>query len=128
MWFAIDMADDSSSVWFYLPMLGTGIAVAITGIVRRALLSTGSQNSSMTLTNSTTPSARSLPERAGALSIATVRPPVATDASKACPGRHCGWAFYDRSLSRTSTWCSMRVCGGREKARAYRWRARARES
>jgi hypothetical protein len=33
MWFAIDMADDSSSVWFYWPMLGTGIAVAITGIV-----------------------------------------------------------------------------------------------
>jgi two-component system, LytTR family, sensor kinase len=33
MWFAIDMADDSSSVWFYWPMLGTGIAVAITGVV-----------------------------------------------------------------------------------------------
>jgi 2TM domain len=33
MWFAIDMADDSSSAWFYWPMLGTGIAVAITGIV-----------------------------------------------------------------------------------------------
>jgi hypothetical protein len=33
MWFAIDMNDDSSSTWFYWPMLGTGIAVAITGIV-----------------------------------------------------------------------------------------------
>jgi hypothetical protein len=33
MWFAIDMADDSSSVWFYWPMLGTGLGVAITGIV-----------------------------------------------------------------------------------------------
>jgi hypothetical protein len=33
MWFAIDMLDDSSSVWFYWPMLGTGIGVAITGIV-----------------------------------------------------------------------------------------------
>jgi 2TM domain len=33
MWFAIDMADDSSSLWFYWPMLGTGIGVAITGIV-----------------------------------------------------------------------------------------------
>jgi hypothetical protein len=33
MWFAIDMADDSSSIWFYWPMLGTGIGVAITGIV-----------------------------------------------------------------------------------------------
>ena len=45
---------------------------------------------------------------------------------KACPGRHCGWAFYDRSVNRTSTWCSMRVCGGREKARAYRQRVRTR--
>jgi predicted RNA-binding Zn ribbon-like protein len=42
---------------------------------------------------------------------------------KACPGHHCGWAFYDRSVSQTSTWCSMKVCGGREKARAYRRRA-----
>ena len=33
MWLAIDMLDDSSSVWFYWPMLGTGIAVAITGLV-----------------------------------------------------------------------------------------------
>jgi hypothetical protein len=33
MWFAIDLADDSSSFWFYWPMLGTGIGVAISGIV-----------------------------------------------------------------------------------------------
>ena len=33
MWFTIDLLDDSSSFWFYWPMLGTGIAVAITGIV-----------------------------------------------------------------------------------------------
>ena len=33
MWFAVDMLDDSSSVWFYWPMLGTGIGVAVTGIV-----------------------------------------------------------------------------------------------
>jgi uncharacterized membrane protein YccC len=38
MWFAIDMLDDSSSLWFYWPMLGTGIGVAITGI---ALLGIG---------------------------------------------------------------------------------------
>jgi len=41
---------------------------------------------------------------------------------KACPGDHCGWAFYDRSRNGGSTWCSMQVCGGREKARAYRAR------
>jgi 2TM domain len=33
MWFVIDLADDSSSWWFYWPMFGTGIGVAITGIV-----------------------------------------------------------------------------------------------
>ena len=33
MWFAIDMADGTESIWFYWPMLGTGIAVAIASIV-----------------------------------------------------------------------------------------------
>ena len=33
MWLAIDLADDSSSWWFYWPMLGTGIGVAVTAIV-----------------------------------------------------------------------------------------------
>ena len=33
MWFAIDLLDDSTSFWFYWPMLGTGIGVAIAGIV-----------------------------------------------------------------------------------------------
>lgn len=38
---------------------------------------------------------------------------------KACPGPHCGWAFYDHSRNQSARWCSMKVCGGREKARAY---------
>jgi 2TM domain len=38
MWFTIDMLDDSSSFWFYWPMLGTGIGVAITAV---ALLGVG---------------------------------------------------------------------------------------
>jgi predicted RNA-binding Zn ribbon-like protein len=38
---------------------------------------------------------------------------------KICPGDHCGWAFYDHSRNRSSRWCSMAVCGGREKARAH---------
>jgi 4-hydroxybenzoate polyprenyltransferase len=33
MWFSIDMLDDSSSTWFYWPMLGTGLGVAVTGFV-----------------------------------------------------------------------------------------------
>jgi hypothetical protein len=32
MSFTIDMFDDSSSYWFFWPMLGTGIGVVITGI------------------------------------------------------------------------------------------------
>ena len=33
MWFAIDMADGTESLWFYWPMLGTGIIVAVTAVV-----------------------------------------------------------------------------------------------
>jgi hypothetical protein len=33
MWFAIDMADGTENLWFYWPMLGTGIGVAVTAIV-----------------------------------------------------------------------------------------------
>lgn len=43
---------------------------------------------------------------------------------KACPGERCGWAFYDRSVNRSSGWCSMRICGGRVKARSYYRRQR----
>jgi predicted RNA-binding Zn ribbon-like protein len=41
---------------------------------------------------------------------------------KACPGRDCGWAFYDHSRNQASGWCSMGICGQRAKARAYRRR------
>lgn len=41
---------------------------------------------------------------------------------KICPADDCRWAFYDRSRNRSRTWCSMRVCGNREKARAWRQR------
>lgn len=41
---------------------------------------------------------------------------------KACPDEGCGWVFYDRSRNRSSTWCSMAVCGNRAKARAFRER------
>ena len=43
---------------------------------------------------------------------------------KTCPGHHCGWAFYDHSRNQTGRWCSMAVCGGREKARAHYRRRR----
>jgi predicted RNA-binding Zn ribbon-like protein len=43
---------------------------------------------------------------------------------KLCAGHDCGWAFYDHSRNQASRWCSVRVCGSREKARAYRARSR----
>jgi CGNR zinc finger/Putative stress-induced transcription regulator len=43
---------------------------------------------------------------------------------KSCPEERCGWAFYDHSRNRSSTWCTMKVCGNRAKARAYRERHR----
>lgn len=43
---------------------------------------------------------------------------------KACPGHHCGWAFFDHSRNQTGRWCSMSVCGGRAKARAHYHRRR----
>jgi len=44
---------------------------------------------------------------------------------KVCPGRHCGWVFYDNSRNNSGRWCSMSVCGGREKARAHYHRQRS---
>lgn len=43
---------------------------------------------------------------------------------KVCPGPHCGWVFYDHSRNGSGRWCSMNVCGGREKARAHYHRRR----
>jgi predicted RNA-binding Zn ribbon-like protein len=46
---------------------------------------------------------------------------------KACERDTCRWAFYDHSRNRSGHWCSMSVCGSREKnKRAYR-RRRARD-
>jgi predicted RNA-binding Zn ribbon-like protein len=46
------------------------------------------------------------------------------DRLKACRLDDCQWAFYDQSKNRSRTWCSMKVCGNRAKARAYRERQR----
>jgi predicted RNA-binding Zn ribbon-like protein len=45
---------------------------------------------------------------------------------KACRSDTCRWLFLDQSRNRSGTWCSMRTCGSRMKARTYR--ARQRES
>lgn len=43
---------------------------------------------------------------------------------KACREPTCQWAFYDHSRNSRSHWCTMSMCGGRAKARAYRHRKR----
>jgi predicted RNA-binding Zn ribbon-like protein len=45
---------------------------------------------------------------------------------KACRRGSCQWVFYDRSKNHSSNWCSMRICGNREKARTYRMRSKRR--
>jgi predicted RNA-binding Zn ribbon-like protein len=44
---------------------------------------------------------------------------------KACTESNCKWAFYDNSKNHSGRWCSMSVCGSRDKARAYRRRRSA---
>ena len=46
------------------------------------------------------------------------------DRIKICPATDCLWAFYDTSRNQSKTWCSMKVCGNREKTRKFRERAR----
>ncbi|HEU5476981.1 MAG TPA: CGNR zinc finger domain-containing protein [Gaiellaceae bacterium] len=41
---------------------------------------------------------------------------------KGCRDEDCRLAFYDRSRNRSRAWCSMEVCGNREKARSFRAR------
>lgn len=44
---------------------------------------------------------------------------------KICAADTCRWAFFDASKNRRGHWCSMEVCGNREKNRAYRERQAA---
>ena len=41
---------------------------------------------------------------------------------KACRSSTCRWAFVDTARNRSRQWCSMSVCGNREKARSFRRR------
>ena len=43
---------------------------------------------------------------------------------KACERGHCRWVFYDASRNRSGRWCSMAVCGSREKSRRAYHRSR----
>jgi predicted RNA-binding Zn ribbon-like protein len=41
---------------------------------------------------------------------------------KVCRDESCRVAFYDKSRNHSRAWCSMEVCGNREKARSFRAR------
>ena len=41
---------------------------------------------------------------------------------KVCRNDACRWAFYDTSRNRSGVWCSMAICGNRQKGRLYRRR------
>jgi predicted RNA-binding Zn ribbon-like protein len=43
---------------------------------------------------------------------------------KVCSSDTCQWAFYDTTRNGSRNWCSMRVCGNRQKTKAYRERLR----
>jgi predicted RNA-binding Zn ribbon-like protein len=43
---------------------------------------------------------------------------------KICRDNTCEWSFYDYSKNRSAAWCSMEVCGNRNKVRLFRTRAR----
>jgi predicted RNA-binding Zn ribbon-like protein len=47
---------------------------------------------------------------------------------KLCGGEDCRWAFYDTSRNGSRQWCSMEVCGNRQKARTYRAKGRAEDA
>ncbi len=47
---------------------------------------------------------------------------------KACRASDCEWAFIDSAKNHSRAWCSMRSCGNREKARAFRERRREGEA
>jgi len=57
--------------------------------------------------------------------VATVAELAPTDEwkrLKTCRDEHCRVVFYDQSRNRSRAWCSMEVCGNREKARSFRKR------
>lgn len=60
--------------------------------------------------------------------VATVAELAPTDEwkrLKSCRDDTCRVAFHDHSRNRSRAWCSMEVCGNREKARSFRARRRA---
>jgi predicted RNA-binding Zn ribbon-like protein len=70
------------------------------------------------------PATRGVPAALGRLVIAVHRAMEGGSWSrlKACRASDCEWAFIDSARNQSRAWCSMRSCGNREKARAFRER------
>jgi len=45
---------------------------------------------------------------------------------KQCPGRDCGWLFFDTTKNKNRRWCEMEVCGNRAKQKRLRTRRASR--
>ncbi len=66
------------------------------------------------------PTARGTTGALGALLVIVAEAMAAGtwDRLKACRAPRCRWAFYDHSPNRSRIWCSMAVCGQRQRVRA----------
>lgn len=62
------------------------------------------------------------------VAIATAQADGTWDRLKLCGADDCLLAFQDTSKNRSRHWCSMGVCGNRQKTRSYRARQRAEQS
>lgn len=75
------------------------------------------------------PAAELPPERRALALLAVAWSELATtgDAArlKRCAEHTCGWVFWDTSKNRSRRWCSMQICGNRNKSRSYASRRRA---
>jgi hypothetical protein len=107
---------------------GAGDARAVRGALRAAVGDSVAPTSASTPVTIELPASGTprlvAPDVVGAVLAAAHRLAVlgAWERVKICPADDCRWAFYDRSRNHSRTWCSMRVCGNREKARAWRGR------
>jgi predicted RNA-binding Zn ribbon-like protein len=46
---------------------------------------------------------------------------------RVCAADGCGWVFLDTSKNGTRRWCSMNICGNREKARRFKTRGKTQD-
>ncbi|MGH7680434.1 MAG: CGNR zinc finger domain-containing protein [Candidatus Eiseniibacteriota bacterium] len=59
------------------------------------------------------------PAWAAALDAARILTTVEWDRVRQCGDAECGWFFLDTSRNGSRRWCSMKVCGNRNKARRF---------